>query len=68
VHHHSYDVTVEAGANAVFDPSQLEFLGVAPANYNDAKATVADHLEQFRIGPDLFRYPLAFLVFEATRP
>jgi SAM-dependent methyltransferase len=68
VRHHPYDVTVEAGASAVFDPLQLEFLGVAPEHYDDAKATVAHHLEQFHVGADLFRYPLAFLVFEATRP
>jgi SAM-dependent methyltransferase len=68
VRHRTYDVTVEAGDSAVFDPSQLDLLGVPAERWDEARAQVAHHLEQFRVGPALFRYPLAFLIFEAGRP
>ena len=64
----AHETTVDAPQTAVFDDWQLDFLGVAPAQQADARVAVQDHVAQFRIGADLYRYPLAYLVFEARNP
>ena len=62
------ETTVDAPMSAVFDDWQLDFLGVPPAQHAEARAAVQDHVDRFRIGPDLYRYPLAYIVIEASNP
>jgi SAM-dependent methyltransferase len=66
--HAAFDIATEAPASAVVSDAQLELLGVPAARFSEARAVVADHLERFRIGPDAYRFPLAFMVFRAKRP
>lgn len=62
----THDLVLEAPASAVFDPSQLEFLGVAPEHQGDAHSAVAEHLAQFQIDEGLYGFPLAFAIFAAS--
>jgi SAM-dependent methyltransferase len=62
------ETTVDAPMGAVFDDWQLDFLGVPAAQQAEARTAVEDHVARLRIGPDLYRYPLAYLVFEASNP
>ena len=64
----AHETTVDAPLSAVFDDWQLDFFGIAPGQRADARASVHEHLARFRLGPDLYRFPLAYLVFEATNP
>ena len=66
--HDAYEITVDGPASAVADDWQLEFLGVPTAKLKEARAAVDDHLARFRLGPDLYRFPLAFIAFGATNP
>ena len=63
-----YETTMDAPLSAVFDDWQLDFFGVATAQHAEARAAVEDHVARFRVGPDLYRFPLAYLLFEATNP
>jgi SAM-dependent methyltransferase len=64
----THETTVDAPMSAVFDDWQLDFLGVAAAQHAEARAAVADHVARFQIDPDLYRFPLAYLVVEASNP
>jgi hypothetical protein len=66
VQHTLYDISIEAPARAIVDESQLDFMGIAAADLSAARALVADHLAQFHRGPDLYCFPLAFIIFEAV--
>lgn len=61
----SHHATVRAPASAVFDPSLLGFMGVAPDDEPAARAEVERHLQRFVVGADEFEYHLAFRVFDA---
>jgi SAM-dependent methyltransferase len=63
-----YAFGVEGPLDAVYDEEQLAVVGVPVDERPAADAAVRAHLQQFAIGPDSFRFPLAFQVFEATSP
>jgi len=62
----AHDLVAEVPQDAVVDEAQLTFLGVAHDTLAAATAAVNDHLAQFRSGPGLAKFPLAFQVFQAT--
>lgn len=61
-----HEINVDAPASAVFNASLLEFMGVRPEQMEGARRSIDGHLERFRIGADLFRYPLAFQIVKAV--
>jgi SAM-dependent methyltransferase len=64
----AYETTVRASASAVVDRSLFPFMGVRPEQMTEADDIVKRHLERFAVGGDVYEYPLAFYVFEATNP
>jgi SAM-dependent methyltransferase len=64
----TFDLTVEAPGSAVAEPSLLPVMGVAPEDLGEATAILARHLDQFHLHDDVYAFPLAFQVFEATNP
>jgi SAM-dependent methyltransferase len=66
VHRRARDLVAEIPQDAVVDEAQLTFMGVPADKLAAATAAVNDHLAQFRSGPGLAKFPLAFQVFQAT--
>ncbi|HTD50189.1 MAG TPA: class I SAM-dependent methyltransferase [Acidimicrobiia bacterium] len=66
VHRSAHELVAELPNDAVVDEAQLTFMGVPPDRLAAATAAVNDHLAQFRSGPGLAKFPLAFQVFHAT--
>ena len=64
---HDHEVIVEAPPDAVFDPSQLGFLGVRPEDEPEALEAIEEHLAALRINDGRCRYPLAFRIVIAVR-
>jgi SAM-dependent methyltransferase len=63
-----YALDVEEPLDSVYDEEQLEIVGIPQDARAAADVAVREHLSQFAIGPGRFRFPLAFQIFEATRP
>ncbi len=61
-----HELIVEAPPEAVFDPSQLGFLGVPPQDVPEALEAVQRHVAAFRIGDGRCRFPLAFRIVVAA--
>jgi ubiquinone/menaquinone biosynthesis C-methylase UbiE len=61
-----FQITVDAPASAVVESSLYEFMGIKDADVGNVNRVLERHLEQFRIGDDLYRYPLAFWVCRAV--
>lgn len=62
-------VVVRASADAVVDAALLEVMGVPPERLDEARAVVTTHLAKFASTQrGLYRFPIAFLVVEATNP
>ncbi len=59
---------VRAGAGTVFDASLLTMMGVATDRQEEARAVVGRYLGRFKVGPDLYEFPLAFRVYDAFNP
>jgi SAM-dependent methyltransferase len=66
VHRTAHDLLPEVPQDSLVDESQLRFMGVAPDRIADATAAVNRHLEQFRSGPGLAKFPISFQIFHAT--
>jgi hypothetical protein len=66
--HTAHEIAVEAPAAAVFDESVLTTMGVAETDLAAAVAAAEAHLEQFRVRPGRYVFPLAILVYEAGNP
>lgn len=68
----AHEVMVRAPASAVVDHSLFSFMGIAPEREGDAIAAVDAHLARFAVageaGADLYEFPLAFMVYEASTP
>jgi SAM-dependent methyltransferase len=62
----SHETTTRCAASAVTDPALFPLMGVPPIREEEAKTEVARHLERFAVAPDLFEFPLAFVVYEAA--
>ena len=67
-----HETTVRAPANAIVDPTLFGFMGIPPERQDEARAIAERHLEQFAVagtgdgGGELYDYPLAFMIYEAT--
>ena len=63
--------TVRAAASAVVDRWVFGQMGIPPEREEEAMASAERHLERFAVstaaqGEDIYEYPLAFTVYEAT--
>jgi len=63
-----HELAVDVPRDAVVDVAQLAFLGVSAENLDAAETAVNDYMEQFAVGGEQLRLPLAFQVFEAVNP
>ena len=62
-------VVVRASADAVVDESLLGVMGIPPDRLDESRAIVASHLAKFASTQrGLYRFPIAFLIVEATNP
>jgi SAM-dependent methyltransferase len=62
-------LTVRASSSAVYDESLLDLMGVRADRMDEARVACAKHLARFAsTQPGLYRFPLALLVVQATRP
>jgi SAM-dependent methyltransferase len=61
------ELAVDVPEDAIFDDEQLGFMGVAESDLAAASAAMDTHLSQFRLSPELSRFPLALQIFSATR-
>lgn len=73
VHGTPHETTVCAPASAVVDRSVFCLMGILPESEEEALKVAQNHLERFAVagtGEDeaLYEYPLAFTVYEATKP
>jgi SAM-dependent methyltransferase len=59
------DTSVDAPASAVVDRSLFDFMGVPAERMGEAGAAIDRHLAPFEVGPDVYRFPLAFHIFSA---
>jgi SAM-dependent methyltransferase len=64
----NHELAVDVPRDAVVDVAQLEFLGVSAENLPAAEAAVENYMQQFAVGEELLRLPLAFQVFEGVNP
>jgi SAM-dependent methyltransferase len=62
------ETTVDAPLSAVFDDWQLDFLGIPTVQHAEARVAVQAHVARFELGPDRYRFPLAYIVVEARNP
>jgi SAM-dependent methyltransferase len=70
-----YETTVRAPASAVVDRTLFAFMGIAPDKEEEAASIAQRHLERFAVArtdvvddENVFEYPLAFTVYDATAP
>ncbi len=61
-----HETTVRAPASAVVDRSVFGVMGIPPDREEEAFAMAQRHLDRFAVGDDVYDYPLAFTVYEAT--
>lgn len=61
-------IEIEAPEDALVDREQLTFMGVAPDRLDEAAASVANYLGQFRAATGVIGCPLAFQIVTATSP
>jgi SAM-dependent methyltransferase len=64
----AHELDVDVPRDAVVDVAQLAFLGVSAENLPAAETAVNDYMEQFAVGGEQLRLPLAFQVFQAVNP
>lgn len=62
----AHRTSVRAPADAVVDRSLLDFMGVPDERKGEALALIDGHLSRFSRGDDVYEYPLAFRVYEAS--
>ncbi len=63
----AYELVVRAKASAIYDDGQLMVAGVSPDVMGEANAAMAEHVQQFAVGDDLYDFPLAFQIITARR-
>jgi len=68
VRHRQHTLEADAPEDTVLDDLQLSAMGVPPERMPEAMAAARDYLSQFRSDGELLRFPLAFLIFTASRP
>jgi SAM-dependent methyltransferase len=61
------DFTIDVPEDAIVDDEQLRFMGVTESNMTAAGRAMDEHMEQFRLSPELSRFPLSLQIFSATR-
>ena len=67
IRHTAFDITADLPDDSVIDDEQLAFMGVGDDDLPAARNAIEEHLAQFKITPDLNRFPLSFQIFEAVR-
>jgi SAM-dependent methyltransferase len=65
VEHRDVATKIRAPASAVYDPDQLEFLGVTADQLSQARAALAEHLAQFPISDGAYELPVAYSIWSA---
>lgn len=63
-----HELAVDVPQDAVLDHAQLRFMGVSAEDLASVQAVVEDYMAQFKLSSTLSRFPLAFQIFQATRP
>jgi ubiquinone/menaquinone biosynthesis C-methylase UbiE len=61
------EFTVDLPEDAIVDDEQLGFMGVAESDMDAARQAMDEHMAQFRLSPEISRFPLALQIFEARR-
>jgi SAM-dependent methyltransferase len=61
------EFTVDLPEDAIVDDEQLAFMGVADSDMPAARRAMDEHMAQFRLSPEVSRFPLALQIFEARR-
>ncbi|HWF74631.1 MAG TPA: class I SAM-dependent methyltransferase [Solirubrobacteraceae bacterium] len=64
----AHELAVETPQDAVLDEAQLTFMGVPDDKLEAVKAEVHVYMERFAVSAEVWRFPLAFQVFQATSP
>jgi SAM-dependent methyltransferase len=64
----AHDLVIDVPASAIFSDNSYAVLGVEPASVPAASVAMQHHLEQFAVGEDLYKVPLAFYIFHAVNP
>jgi ubiquinone/menaquinone biosynthesis C-methylase UbiE len=68
VRHVHHELDAEAPEDTVLDDLQLSAMGVPEERLAEARAAAEAYLSPYRIGGGLSRFPIAFLIFTASRP
>ena len=63
-----HELAVDAPADTIVDEAMLGLMGVAAGQLEEARQAIAAHMRRFEVGPGLYRFPLAFQIFAASRP
>lgn len=61
------EFTVDLPEDAIVDDEQLAFMGVADSDMPTARRAMDEHMAQFRLSPEVSRFPLALQIFGARR-
>ena len=61
------EFTVDLPEDVIVDDEQLAFMGVADSDMPAARRAMDEHMAQFRLSPEVSRFPLALQIFEARR-
>ena len=62
------ELSVDTPQDSVVDDAQLTFMGVPPEQIDEIRSAVDAHMQQFVVGPETSRFPLAFQIFQASNP
>jgi SAM-dependent methyltransferase len=62
------ETVADSPATAVYNPAQLTYLGVGPAEIPAARAAIERHLAAFISSEGNYRFPVAFSICRATSP
>jgi SAM-dependent methyltransferase len=70
-----HETSVRAPASAVVDRTLFPFMGISPDREDEAASIAQRHLDRFAVdgteplnGEDVYEFPLAFTIYDATAP
>jgi SAM-dependent methyltransferase len=63
-----HTLDVEASEDTVLDDLQLSAMGVPAERLDEARAAASGYLSRFRVNGGLWRFPIAFQIFTASKP
>jgi SAM-dependent methyltransferase len=64
----AHELAVDVPQDSVVDQAQLGFMGVDADKLDAAQTAVDEYMQQFALGGELLRLPLAVQVFQAVNP